>query len=218
MARPLSGEPLMRGLLDSLPDVAVLALDVSGRITGHDCAAELVFGCSAEFLDGEHVARFYPATTAGAEQAESALTLAAGTGRHYAASRLRRGAGSHFEGEVTTTPLTDDAGTLRGFGHVTRDVTEGRELERLLSHQALHDALTGLPNRTLFLDRTRHALLRSSALGQGSLRVHYQVVADVQTGEAVALEALARRRTPPAACSRQRTFGEYGLDKPSPAR
>jgi diguanylate cyclase (GGDEF)-like protein/PAS domain S-box-containing protein len=41
-----------------------------------------------------------------------------------------------------------------------RDVTERKELEDQLAHQALHDSLTGLANQSLFRDRVEHALAR----------------------------------------------------------
>ena len=42
-----------------------------------------------------------------------------------------------------------------------RDVTERKALEEQLRHQAFHDVLTGLANRSLFLDRLGHALARA---------------------------------------------------------
>jgi diguanylate cyclase (GGDEF)-like protein/PAS domain S-box-containing protein len=43
----------------------------------------------------------------------------------------------------------------------SRDVTERRSLEQQIHYQAFHDALTGLANRALFLDRLSQALLRT---------------------------------------------------------
>ena len=55
--------------------------------------------------------------------------------------------------------------TVAGLVVTLRDVTERRRLERELTHQAFHDALTGLANRVLFADRLQHALARGARDG-----------------------------------------------------
>jgi len=45
--------------------------------------------------------------------------------------------------------------------HVVRDITERRQHEMVIEHQATHDQLTGLPNRALFLDRLATAIRRA---------------------------------------------------------
>ena len=52
-------------------------------------------------------------------------------------------------------------GSGRLWQGVITDITERKTLEERLEHQALHDSLTGLPNRRLFNDRLVHALERT---------------------------------------------------------
>ena len=61
----------------------------------------------------------------------------------------------------TDTAIFDGEGRTVEYQSVGRDVTERREAEERLEHQALHDPLTGLPNRTLFVDRLGQALRRT---------------------------------------------------------
>ncbi|MGB2710169.1 MAG: EAL domain-containing protein [Conexibacter sp.] len=58
-----------------------------------------------------------------------------------------------------------------------QDVTERRLAEQKLEHQALHDPLTDLPNRALFLDRLEHAITRSRR-PDSSLAVYFCDVDD----------------------------------------
>jgi len=72
--------------------------------------------------------------------------------------RLRHADGSWRTVDARVTNRLDDP-AVRGFVLVGRDITVRAELEAALQHQALHDALTGLPNRALLRDRTEQALL-----------------------------------------------------------
>ncbi len=54
---------------------------------------------------------------------------------------------------------------LLGVGGVVIDITEQRQAGRALAHSAMHDALTGLPNRVLFHDRLELALVQAEREG-----------------------------------------------------
>jgi diguanylate cyclase (GGDEF)-like protein len=57
--------------------------------------------------------------------------------------------------------MVEEANGLRYWQGFMIDVTERRRIEEQLKHRALHDPLTELPNRTLFLDRLEDALDRT---------------------------------------------------------
>ena len=71
--------------------------------------------------------------------------------------------------QATAKNLIDDQ-AVGGIVVNYRDITERRSLEEQLRYQAFHDALTGLPNRALFMDRLDHALARARR-GDPSLAV-----------------------------------------------
>ena len=61
--------------------------------------------------------------------------------------------------EVTSVPVIYNG--RAGVLSILHDVTERRQLEDQLAHQAFHDPLTNLANRVLFRDRVEHALQRA---------------------------------------------------------
>jgi diguanylate cyclase (GGDEF)-like protein len=64
------------------------------------------------------------------------------------------GAGSGGSHEFTR----EDVNFMQAIANVLANAIERRRTEEQTQHEALHDALTGLPNRSLFLDRLQHAL------------------------------------------------------------
>jgi diguanylate cyclase (GGDEF)-like protein/PAS domain S-box-containing protein len=89
-------------------------------------------------------------------------------------TRFTKADGSSFHVTFTVSPIIDE-GRATGAVLVFQDITERKQFEEQLARHAFHDALTGLPNRRLFLDHLDHALRRS----QRSEEQHAVLFADV---------------------------------------
>ncbi|MDQ3743768.1 MAG: EAL domain-containing protein [Acidobacteriota bacterium] len=154
-------EERFRLLVEGVNDYAIIMLDPSGRVASWNAGAERIKGYSAEEIVGEHYSRFFPEEDVRKGEPERELQLAAAEGRHEAEGWRVRKDGTRFWANVVMTALRDEAGGLRGFAKVTRDVTERKLIEERLLHDALHDGLTGLANRALFMDRLGQAVERA---------------------------------------------------------
>lgn len=66
--------------------------------------------------------------------------------------------GSRFPVRLSVTALRDDSGELQGYLGIAYDISEQKRAEEYIRHIALHDVLTGLPNRALLNDRVKMAI------------------------------------------------------------
>ncbi len=73
----------------------------------------------------------------------------------------RRKSGEVYPEWLTITAIKDERGEVFNYVAVFHDMSEIRSYEEQLHFQAYHDALTGLPNRTLMLDRLQVAVSHS---------------------------------------------------------
>jgi diguanylate cyclase (GGDEF)-like protein len=76
--------------------------------------------------------------------------------------KLLRRDGTTFEAQLKVSALTGETGDIVGLILIGHDITERKRTEEYISHLAHHDALTGLPRRTLLHDRLGVSLSRAA--------------------------------------------------------
>jgi diguanylate cyclase (GGDEF)-like protein/PAS domain S-box-containing protein len=92
------------------------------------------------------------------EAAREARSTGVGRKLEY---RIRHKDGTWRVLESMASTIRNAKGDVVKLVIVNRDVTERKRAEELLEHNSFHDALTGLPNRRLFLDRLQHLFARA---------------------------------------------------------
>lgn len=162
VATPDGNVDLAYAIVSSVGE-GVLALDVGGRVTFVNPAAERLLGGSAGELLGKPVEDLVQPLNS----RSSATTIdlrenprTPGTGMWAEDAVVVRADGTSVPVARTVTPLlrgSEMVGSVVSF----RDISHRRALEEQLIERAFHDELTGLANRGLFLDRLSHAHSRA---------------------------------------------------------
>ncbi|MEV5101865.1 putative bifunctional diguanylate cyclase/phosphodiesterase [Streptomyces massasporeus] len=148
-------EAYFRTLVHNASDV-ILIVDDDTSVRYASPSARTVFGGAD--LTGTPLPRLVDPRDR--ERVVSTLDTLRGDGRQEAHDYWRVSRESaRIEVEVRCRDLRQDP-TVGGLVVTLRDVTEQRQLEHELTQRAFHDALTGLPNRALLLERTERALRR----------------------------------------------------------
>jgi diguanylate cyclase (GGDEF)-like protein/PAS domain S-box-containing protein len=154
-------EQLYRALFDGSGDGIVLLKD--GLVVDCNVSLGRLFGCDRAWLLGRTLLQLSPARQPHGESSAERLPLlleevTAGSDRVFEWLHQRPD-GSRFEAEIHLAPI--EIARQRHVIGTVRDVSERKRAEAYVQHLAHHDALTGLPNRTLLSHR--FALARAIA-------------------------------------------------------
>ena len=141
-------EERFRLLVQGVQDYAIFMLDEDGNVATWNVGAERIKGYTAEEIIGRHFSIFHSPDDVAAGKPDRELQIAIAEGKYQEDGWRYRKDGTRFWANVQITPLYSAKGTLRGFGKVTRDLTERREAER----RAVEDA-----KRVTTEEMARHA-------------------------------------------------------------
>jgi PAS domain S-box-containing protein len=122
-------------LVREVKDYAIFLIDADGYVQTWNEGAKQLKGYDADEIVGEHFSTFYPETDREAGRPETNLAKAAEDGRVEDEGERLRKDGTTFWANVVITALYDDAGEVRGYAKLTRDMTERHEYEERLRDQ-----------------------------------------------------------------------------------
>jgi len=150
-------------LLDKAQD-AIIVRDLHQRILFWNHSAERMYGWTSAQALGQSCATLLYGDPTGCEHATAAV-LEQGEWVGELLQKHRDGHSIEMEGRWTL--VRSDDGQAESILSINTDITARKATEREIQRLAFYDALTGLPNRLLLMDRMRQALATSQRTHNG---------------------------------------------------
>jgi PAS domain S-box-containing protein len=131
-------EERFRVLVEGVKDYAIFMLDKEGRVTSWNSGAEWIHGYRAEETAGQHFSLFYTPADVERGQPAAHLRMAMVEGRFKEEGLRMSKGGKSFWANVVITALRGMKGKLRGYAHVTRNITERKQTDDALRKSEAH--------------------------------------------------------------------------------
>ena len=123
-----TAQETFRLMVESVTDYGIVQLDAQGRVLSWNAGAQIIDGYGAQEIVGQHFSRFYSAQDVELGVPQRDLDAAAATGRHETEGWCSRKDGSMYRANIVLTSIHDQAGVLRGFARLTRDVARSSRM------------------------------------------------------------------------------------------
>ncbi len=178
----VEAEARFRGSFDGAP-IGICLIDPGGVLLQANASFGIIVDRSPAELVGVHFESLIHPDDRQLSEAWTHRLFAADIATRQLEVRFLHADGHPVWVSLSASCIRDASGTSKYGICQIEDVTERRAMNELIAHAAIHDPLTDLPNRTLFMDRLEGALDRSDR-GEGSVMVafvdvdHFKIIND----------------------------------------
>jgi diguanylate cyclase (GGDEF)-like protein/PAS domain S-box-containing protein len=146
---------LAAAVFDHNPEGLIVA-DARGRVTKINPAYRRIVGAEQSEVIGRQMSEVL---FVGANASSSVLDALDGKDHTQWEQWCTTRSGRRYAARISVSVVRDESGNVQQYVGIVADITQRKLDEEKIIHQANYDQLTGLPNRTLFMDRLTRRVL-----------------------------------------------------------
>lgn len=154
--RRAEAELRLAGAVFEYSPEGLIVADAQGRVTKSNPAYRRITNLAETDIVGQPMAAIL---NSGAQGVDGAAPAAEGIEDAQWEQWCKSKTGRRYAARISVTAVRDSAGVIQQYVAIVSDVTQRKLDEEKIIYQANYDQLTGLPNRTLFMDRLTRRVL-----------------------------------------------------------